>query len=122
MIRRLSWGVALLLLGAQVQAAGPRAWGKSGTATTTNATVTVGAATPFYPASLCVKNTGSQILYINWVTGVAAAVDDDTNLLIEPAAGYCFNFANPNVMNIMTIGLLSASATTTYNIIATGTR
>lgn len=107
-------------------AVGPRAWGKSGTATTSNAQVTVGASSStgtFYPASLCIDNEDStNNLYVNWVTGVASTTDNADNIRIKANTSKCFNFNNPNVSNTMVIGLITNASTVAYNIVAIGYR
>lgn len=122
-MKKILYFTILFFLASLIYAAGPRVWGKSGTATTTNATVTVGGTSIFYPASLCVENTGAtNNLFIDWSDGVATATDNSTNILIGPGKSYCFNFDNPNVLNQMDIGLLAGAATTTYNLFAIARR
>lgn len=93
-----------------------RPWGKSGTATTTNATLTC----PFNPSSLCVSNTGgTNNLYFNYDTGVATTADNVGNHLVPPNATICLGWNDPNVTNEFLIGVITNAATTTYNINAT---
>lgn len=110
----------LILLANTVEAAGPRVWGKSGTATDTNATLTVGGTSSFGPTSLCFENTGAtNNIFIDWSDGIATTTDNSTNIKIPPSKGYCFNFENDNVMNIFTFGIITSAATTsTYNAFA----
>lgn len=109
----------VLLLALPVYAAGPRSWGKTGTATTTNATLTVGGATPFGPTSLCIDNLDTtDDIYVDWSDGVATTTDNSTNIKIIHATGKCFNFSNPNVLNSFTIGILASANTPAYNIVA----
>jgi len=113
----------LILFGSNAYAIGPRAWSFTGTATVANSQATVG--TPnFYPASLCVKNTGAtNALFINWETGVATSVIGTTqNIQLDAGEEKCFNFGNPNVLNVMTIGLITSASTTTYKLIAMAAR
>lgn len=116
--------IGCILFGSHLYAVGPRAWSKVGTATTTNSQSIVGNALPFYPASLCVKNTGAtNALFINWDSGVATAVIDSTqNVQIDAGDEKCFNYGNPNVMNVMTVGSITSAATTTYRFIAMAAR
>jgi len=93
-----------------------RAWGKTGTATTTNATLTA----PFNPAAICVSNTGAtNNLFFDYVDGVATTADDSNNILVTPGATICHGWSDPNVSNTFTIGLIASAATTTYAINAT---
>jgi len=115
--------VVLLAFGSHAYAIGPRVWSFTGTATTTNSQATVG--TPnFYPASLCVKNTGAtNALFVNWDTGVATSTIGTTqNVQFDAGEEKCFNTGNPNVMNVMTIGLITSASTTTYKLTAMAAR
>ena len=115
--------LALIFFATASYASGPRSWGKSGTATVANAQVTVGGTAPFYPAAICISNTGgTNNLYANWTTGVASTTDNTGNLLIAPSDKPCLTFGNPNVGNTMVIGLITNAGTTTYNIISIGAR
>jgi hypothetical protein len=105
------------------EAAGPRSWGKSGTAAITNAVLTVGGAAPFYPASLCIENRdATDSIFIDWTDSIAATVDNTTNLKILPGKNVCFEFHNPNINNLMEIGIIASANTPAYNIIAIGAR
>jgi hypothetical protein len=90
-----------------------RPWGKSGTATTTNATLTA----PNNLSSICVTNTGTtNNLFIDYSDGVATTADDSTNHLISPGATLCLGWDDKNVTNDFTIGVITSASTTTYNI------
>jgi hypothetical protein len=112
------------LIASQTFAAGPRAWGKSGTATVSNQTLTVGsAASPFGPTLICVENLSDTInIFIDWTDGVASTVDDSTNIKLLPLKSYCFSLDNPDVTNLVQIGIIAASATPAYNAFAIGHR
>lgn len=101
----------VLLLGT-AQAA-HKAYGKSGTATTTNAVITF----PFNPSSICVSNTGTtNNLYFDYTDGIAVAADDSTNHLVPPGATLCLAWNDPNVVNEFLVGVITSASTTTYNI------
>lgn len=104
--------LVFLFLGGEAFSA-HRAWGKSGTATTTNATLTA----PFNPSSICVSNTGTtNNLYFDYTDGVAVAADDSTNHLVPPGVTICLGWNDPNVVNDFTVGVITSASTTTYNI------
>lgn len=116
--------LTLLLLAVTAEAAGPRIWGKSGTASTSNTTVTVGSAsTPFYPMRLCFSNLdATNNIFFDWTDGVAATTDDSTNLLVSPGEKVCLETYNQNVTNVMTIGIIASAATPAYVIKAVAYR
>lgn len=94
--------------------AGPRSYGKSGTATTTNATVTL----PFHPVLVCVANDSTSIaIKIDYRDGIATLADESTNQTINAGETYCWTFV-PNISpsNTFAIGLITASSTAAYRI------
>jgi hypothetical protein len=98
-----------------VYAAGPRSWGKWGTATTSNATITVGGSTTFGPANVCVYNSGdTNDLYMDWTDGVATTDDNSTNIRVCAGCSYCADFEALGTNNQVQIGLITSSSTTTY--------
>lgn len=124
-MKRVLAGVVLILFPTLAYAIGPRTWGKSGTATTTNAVLTVkdAAGTSFGPASLCISNLSTTVdFFVDWTDGVAATTDDASNVKVIAGKTYCASFANPNVMNVMTIGIITASSTAAYNMFAIAAR
>ena len=108
----------LILLPSIVLSAGPRSWGKSGTATVANAVLTVGSTSAsFYPSALCVANLdATDDIFIDWTDGVAATTDNTTNQKITPGKTICFNFNNPDVLNLMEVGIIASANTPAYNI------
>ena len=104
----------LILLAGEASAAGPRAYGKKGSATTTNATVTL----PFHPIMICIRNDdATNGLYVDWSDGVATAADESTNLYFAPGEANCYSF-NPNKAPFETfaVGVLASAATAAYHI------
>lgn len=103
-----------LLSASVASTAPPRAFGKKGTATTTNATVTFA----FHPVRLCVRNDdATNGLYIDWTDGVATTGDESTNLYLPPATLECYEFSDRKSPNeTFTVGTLAAAATTAYHI------
>lgn len=109
--------VVLCLLSAVIaEAAGPRSWSDKGTATVTNSQKTVGGSSPFGPAAVCIKNSGSVDLYFDWTDGVAAATDGSTNLVVPAGDSLCFSNISKNVVNTMVIGFITGSSTADYTI------
>lgn len=98
---------------AYAQAAGPRTYGKKGTATTTNATITV----PFHPVMICLRNDdATNGLYVDWTDGVAVAADALTNIYLAPGEGNCYTFRNTVSPNrTFEVGVITASATAAYH-------
>lgn len=114
-MRSILSAILFLSLAFSTNAAGPRSWNKSGTATTSNATLTVGGSTPFGPAAVCVSNTGdTNSLYFDWTDGVATTTDNSTNQVVPPSMTICYSNLSKNVVNVMQIGVITASSTTTY--------
>jgi hypothetical protein len=116
-MRRLILVASLLFLfSADAKAAGPRAYGKRGTATGTNATITF----PFHPTRLCVINHDAAAgLYFDWTDGVASAVDASSNLFLPPgniaSSSQCYEFAaNKSPFETFEVGVLSTAAATLY--------
>lgn len=113
--RKLNLGLLICLLVAPLTFGFARAYGKSGTATTTNATVTF----TFNPVSLtaCNDNTaGNPALYIDFTDGVATTADGSTNLIILAAECHTFTFEDKNVLNEFTVGVITASGTAAYRL------
>lgn len=112
----------LFLLADYGFSAGPRTWGKSGTAGAANSTVTVGGTTTFGPLSVCIVNTDTtDDLFADWTDGIATTDDNSTNMLIKAGATYCADFKDLGTRNVVEIGLIrAAAADATYNIIAIG--
>lgn len=103
----------LVIPTSNLEAAGPRSYGKWGTATTTNSQVTVA----FNPAAVCVENKSTSIdLYMDWFDGVATTTDNSTNYRLSPSKVYCFTTGNPSVAGTLVIGLITSSSTADYNI------
>lgn len=115
-MRKLGFILAALsiFLALPVEAAGPRAYGKRGTATGANATITL----PFHPIMICIRNDdAANGLYFDWTDGVASAVDESSNLYLTPGESNCFSFiANKSPFESFTIGVLSTAASTVYHI------
>lgn len=105
--------LGLILLLAIPGVASPRVYGKSGTATTTNATITV----PFNPGAVCVLDDSSSIdLYINF-TGVATTADGVGNFIVKNSDGaHCYSLNPKNVSETFTIGIITSSSTAAYRI------
>lgn len=130
MIKRiLAVSVISLILGSLilvpvVEAAGPRSWGKWGTATTSNAVLTVGgSSSPFGPANVCVYNSGAtNPLYFDWTDGIATIDDDSTNIRVDAGVAVCVDFHNENVSNVVEVGIITASSTTSYVVSAFAAR
>lgn len=93
----------------------PRAWGKVGTATNSNATLTC----PFNPHTLTVCNneaSGGTAFFIDFTDGVAATTDNSTNIKIDAATCQSWTFLDQNISNTFTIGIITAASTAAYNI------
>lgn len=105
---------SLVLIGLATAAeSGPRVWNKTGTATITTATLRVGStATPFAPASLCVKNTGATNNLFFSLQPPAEGTDDSLNFLVGPGLEYCIEFATSNYL--MDVAVITSTSTTTY--------
>lgn len=111
-MKKLLW-VFLILLNVTNIFAAPRAYGRFGTLTVANLTVTV----PFNPTTLCVNNDDAAILiYVDFTDGVAAIVSDSTNIQINGTERKCWTFADKNVNNVFTVGLIAASGTPAYHL------
>ena len=95
--------------------AAPRMWGKRGTATTSNATLTVGGSTPFQPAFVCVWNDGAAELIFNF-SGTATTTDNVSNLTLKSTEAACYNFNYEGVVGTFQIGVITASSTALYRI------
>lgn len=95
------------------EADGPRTFGKKGTATTTNATITA----PFHPVMICVRNDdATNGLYVDWTDGVATTGDESTNLYLAPGEGNCYTFvSNISPNRSFNVGVLAAAATTAFH-------
>lgn len=113
-----------LLFCTPVFAASPRSWHKSGTATTTSTAVTVGsAALPFGPATVCIRNNDATNNIIVAFNQTAVAADDSEGIILTPSAPEkCITWSSQNVLNTMTINLVSSAATPAYTISAVGSR
>lgn len=86
---------------------------KKNTATTSNQTVTF----TFNPAVWCINNSdASTNLWYDATDGVAAATDNSTNIELEFGSTHCYYNRSNNVLNIPTIGVITASGTATYKI------
>lgn len=104
----------LILLSAALPsfASTARAYGKSGTATTTNTAVTV----TFNPVSLTVCNDGAVNLYVDFTDGVAVAADNSTNLIVGASECHSWVFQDKNVNNEFIVGLITGSSTAAYRL------
>lgn len=103
--------------------AGPRSHGNTGTASTTCTgacpwTVSDDNSVNFNPKTICIKNTGAtNNLIVNWQNPSAVATTNlKGNLSIAPGDTLCYTQTTLNVLNTFTYGLISAAATTTYNV------
>ena len=126
MMRRFAIAVLVWLSLITSASAGPRTWGKSGSATSTSTQLTCqdDNSVNFNPASICVKNTGAtNDLIVNWqnASPVASAADNKGNLIIKPGDTMCMTQGNPNVLNTFIVAVFS-TAGTTYNIQAVAAR
>jgi hypothetical protein len=113
--------IALLFIALPVYSAGPRTWGKSGTATDTNAILSVkdSAGTTFTPTSMCFTNISTTTDYfIDYTDGVATTTDDSSNVKVIASTTTCFAFQQKNVVGPFTIGIITASGTAGYNAFA----
>lgn len=102
-----------LILSPVISFAAPRAYYNSGTATTSNATVTF----TFNPASFCIANdeaSGGTALWFDVTDGVAAATANGTNIKVLAGETFCLSFLDPNVTNTFTVGVITASSTAAY--------
>lgn len=114
-IKRSIIGCLILLVCGSPLFAFARAYGKSGTATTTNATITFS----FNPISVtaCNDNTaGNPALYIDITDGIATTADGSTNLIILAAECHTFTLEDKNVSNVFTVGVITASGTAAYRL------
>lgn len=114
----------VLLLSPNSYSAGPRAYSKSGTATTTNAVITISfSSVNFKPFKMDVCNDGSSIdLYIDFTDGIAVAADDSTNFLIKPNECEEIQFDDRLVAETVQVGVITGSSTTSYRINAWSAR
>lgn len=114
----------ILLFCTPVWAASPRSWHKSGTASTTSAAFTVGsAALAFGPATVCIRNNDATNTIFVAFNQVAVATDDSEGIILTPASPEkCITFSSQNVLNTMTINLVSSAATPAFIISAVGSR
>ena len=112
----------LLILIPSFLLAGPKVWNKTGTATATSATLTVGStSTPFNPAGFCIKNTGgTNNLFFNF-TPPAVATDDTLNFIVEPGLEYCIDFST-QLFDTTVAVIAEAGLTTTYSMKAVADR
>lgn len=95
--------------------AAPRAYFKTGTASSTNATVTF----TFNPASFCVANdetAGGTALWFDITDGIAVAADNSTNIKVLAGETVCASLLDKNVTNAFTVGVITASSTASYRI------
>jgi hypothetical protein len=110
--RKLTAALLFLILPI-VASAAPRGWGKSGTATTTNATLTA----PFAPTDMCISNDGTADLIFDFTDGVATTADNSTNMTIKQGESFCQEFSEQKaVYSTFTIGVITASGTAAYRI------
>jgi hypothetical protein len=110
-----------VLLSSPVFSSGPRTWGKSGTATNTNAQLSVkdSAGTTFSPTAMCFTNSSTTIdFFIDYTDGVATTTDDSSNVKILAGTTTCFSFQQKNVIGPFLIGIITASSTAAYNAFA----
>ena len=114
----------LLLLSISAFAASPRSWHRTGTATGTAASITVGgSATPFGPASICVRNTDATNNLIFAINQTAVIASDAEGILLTIASPEkCIAFSSQNVSNTMTISLIAAAGTATFMVNAVASR
>lgn len=107
------WLVLGLFLIPNILTPAPRAFGKFGTLSTSNLSVTV----PFNPSYLCVNNDDAAILiYVNFATGVASTSSDVSNIQVNGTEKKCWTFQDKNVNNTFIVGLISASGTPAYHL------
>lgn len=109
--RRLGLLVLAFFILAQVASAFPRIYGNRGTATTSNATLTV----PFNPSSVCVFNDGAAELYFAFAS-TATATDGGSNLVLKANESMCYNFNYDNVTNVFQVSVITAAATALYRV------
>jgi len=105
----------LLFCGSSVLYGFARAYRKSGTATTTNATVVFS----FNPRTFTACNdetAGGSSLYIDPTDGVAATTDDSTNLIIKAAECHTFQLDDPSVLNEFEVGVITSAGTAAYRL------
>lgn len=114
----------LLVFPGFVFGASPRSWHKSGTASTTSAAFTVGSvALAFGPATVCIRNNDATNTIFVAFNQVAVAADDSEGIILTPASPEkCITFSSQNVLNTMTINLVSSAATPAFIISAVGSR
>ncbi len=112
--------IGLFLLLANEVSAGPQSYGKKGTATTTNATVSL----PFHPIMFCIRNDdATNGLYFDWFDGVATTADASSNLYLAPGEGQCYTFLSSiGNNNTFDVGVITAAATAAYHFNATRAR
>lgn len=121
MNKRLWLWTVLLFIAINSYAAGPRTWGKSGTATNVNATLSVkdSSGTTFTPTAMCFTNTDTAVDYfIDYTDGVATTTDDSSNIKVIHGTTSCFSFNQPNPTGPFTIGIITAASTAGYNAFA----
>ena len=107
--------LGVLLITSSLFAASPRTWHKSGTATTTAASITVGGSSTFGPASICVRNTDATNNLVFALNQTAVAADNSEGILLTIASPEkCISFSNQNVSNAMTISVVAVADTATY--------
>lgn len=111
-MKRLGLVLAIFLIPSILTPA-PRAFGKFGTLTVSNLSVTL----PFNPSYLCVNNDDAAILiYVNFATGTAAIVSDASNIQVNGTEKKCWTFQDKNVNNVFIVGLIAASGTPAYHL------
>lgn len=94
-----------------------RAYGKSGTASNTNAVITV----PFNPTSVVIcddEAAGGTSLYADITDGVAVAADDSTNVIIKGGECLSIKLDDKSVLNTFAVGLITSSSTAAYRLMA----
>lgn len=101
-----------LALAISAEASVRRSYGKSGTASNVNATVTY----TFNPLNFWVCNLSTTVdFYVDYTDGVAVAADNSTNLIVS--AGTCISesWQDNSVTQTFTVGIITAASTAAYN-------
>lgn len=96
----------------------PRTHGVTGTATTTNSSVTF----PFHPTQVCIINrSATEPLYYDWTDGVATTASGSSNHYVAISSQQCWEFSpNTSPTDTFSVGLITAATTALYAI--NGTR
>lgn len=104
-------GLAFLLTLSPVSIyAFPRSNNHSGTATTTASAYTA----TFNPSAWCVSNDSTSVdLFVNFVT-TATTANDSSNVTIKANSTKCWRSADVNVLNTLTLSVITASSTAAY--------